>query len=95
METEKQTIRALVIRLRLYIAQDVEYVRDTYQRYLFAVDVLNLSPGRGMTIMSNNKRIRQMSRRECEQELKRLSPKMYDVATMELREIERRRDCGR
>lgn len=83
MRTDKDLVKALVIKLRLFLAQDIEYVANTYQRYLFAVDVLNLSVGRGMTIISSNDKVKHMTRKECENELRAISPTMYDVAFME------------
>lgn len=79
--TEKEEISALVLRIRLYRAE--KQTKNKLRQYLYACDVLNMSAGRAMNILSKHPSIKNLNSEECERRLKRLSPIMYKVALID------------
>ena len=79
--SENEEVAALVLRIRLYRAE--EKTKNKLRQYFYACDVLNMSVGRAMNIMSKNQAIKKLDRESCEKKLKRLSPSMYKVALID------------
>ncbi|MDO5760354.1 MAG: hypothetical protein Q4Q06_04955 [Bacteroidota bacterium] len=78
--SDKQEIKALVIRIRLYTSQEKYYVTNTTQRYLYACEVLGISIGTARNILTKCKRIKRMSLEEAKKELKKRNEYMYNLA---------------
>ncbi len=81
---QKNLIRALVIRLRLYLALEHVYCRTEEDRFIFAGDVLNISSNRARHILSSNEQIKALSKKECIAQLQNLSYTMYIVAISDI-----------
>lgn len=89
MDTRKKRndrayIRALVIRLRLYLALEYGLCKTEEDRFVFASDVLNISANRAMHILTENKDVKKLTKRECVQKLQKISFPMYIVAMSDI-----------
>lgn len=84
IRNEKQEITALVIRYRLYLANEYAHCKKEYERYDFAGSVLNLSCSSVRTILHKNPRIRALSKIDCMKELRYRSPLMFAVAECDI-----------
>lgn len=83
-QTDRAYIRALVIRLRLYLALEYGLCKTEEDRFAFASDVLNISPSRAMHILIEYKDVKKLTKKECIKKLQKISFPMYIVATCDI-----------
>lgn len=90
IENNKNTLTALIIRLRLYLVSQYYYCRTEEERYDFAGMVLNVSSNRARRILHDNPEIKKLSKFECELWLKKLNYIMYLVAVCDIEHKKRK-----
>lgn len=83
-KTDRAFVRALVIRLRYFLALEYGLCKTEEDRFVFASEVLNISPNRAMHILIENKKVRALSKKECIKKLKEVSYPMYIVAMSDI-----------
>ncbi|MBR1775366.1 MAG: hypothetical protein IJ759_07595 [Bacteroidales bacterium] len=82
----REEINALVIRYRIYLSNQFDFITTENQRFDFASEVLNITARRAQNIFysKENKRIKHLSKQDCIKELKQKAPEMYVVALSDI-----------